>query len=1039
MVQRNHQSSPGVSTSRPTLARLCPGSAFLPGTLQAEEEQQSGPRRIPARGAAPPGSFFTRNVSGKRIRRVRLVRTGRPWTESKQCNNRPVRRRPPTLRVMFEPDADLDTTGSYSTADPNTLVLARTSSNHPLGISLRLASPPAESRICPSRLDNQVIAAHGDSVLIKVSRGGGSDEPKYFVYNAHGPSTARPDAHSASAMLVPSSVPCLGLNPGPWHGTRQGTDNGPARPRHDYGPIVAPASLSPAFSPACLAAPLLAWLPAPPLHSVTGRPLPPHSRSRVPSLSLSAVRWPLPPHSRRPPRCRSPQVVPSSVARRVVVPHRPPGIARRAARRVAARRDAAAESRQDGSVWDLMDLELKMKCVVLGTTALRGTARLALVPHSAMLCQAGTARLAMYTTRAQPPPAPHVHRRCLCSRHALGISDDLVVACLKIETLKNDDNTPKEHVLEMLMFRSGKWWKIRWARITGIENGELGYFWSSRDNPRRRQHVVLVLFASRNVCVTSVNNVVKFVNMFARCSNVNIQRIATMTWVLDGVMDCTELWALDAYKSLPRVRPEFPVVSMDEPHAHHNNSSSASVPLEVDDHPRAGMSVTFEARQPGSRETFTLEPAFPSRSRLGKLELAGQARACHAGSNARDSATITTDHNNSPLRSKRRIHCATPPPILRRRHRPNPPGTVDSDLTLHRSETTELRSGRRTQVATLEPELEGVIPDRIVRGMGSTVHLARLRPECMYSHALPLMPIKGEGKPMQKGEKGQQGLRSSPPSPILLVTPYYEQHETGAPHHCWTIKTPRLFTRHRGNEWISTAITCLARPPRTPSGPTPLPSALSPSISPLFTLSLPHLSTMVPKSSLETSPEHHAVESLLHNAIPHIKLEEGDPSFSFPLHCSSPPSTSKKLQAQAPSTALLQPAALTGAFPSPDLASIALGLEFIEQTGSKMAARIATGDLAGDALPRTGPSASSPKTGRSNLERRTVRSTRSDCPPHIRFSTYVLSEYRTVRLLGSDHPVRHKMETPEDTEFETVPDPPVFGYFLSADEGAGRG
>nr|CAB3465248.1 unnamed protein product [Digitaria exilis] len=119
--------------------------------------------------------------------------------------------------------------------------------------------------------------------------------------------------------------------------------------------------------------------------------------------------------------------------------------------------------------------------------------------------------------------------------------------------------------------------------------------------------------------------------------------------------------------------------------AHHNNSSSASVPLEVDDHPRAGMSVTFEARQPGSRETFTLEPAFPSRSRLGKLELAGQARACHAGSNARDSATITTNHNDSPLWSKRKIHCATPPPILRRRHRSNPPGTVDSDLTLHRS------------------------------------------------------------------------------------------------------------------------------------------------------------------------------------------------------------------------------------------------------------------------------------------------------------------------------------------------------------------
>nr|CAB3467569.1 unnamed protein product [Digitaria exilis] len=319
--------------------------------------------------------------------------------------------------VMFEPDVDLDTTGSYSTADPKTLVLARTSSNHPIGVSLRIASPPAESRVCvhfpqgsqPSRLDNQVIAAHGDSVLIKVSREGGSDKTKdYFVYNA-------------------------------------GT-------------------------------------------AATGSP-------RPPSLSL------LPPYS--------------------------------------------GYLRND---W---------------TGILR---------------------------RGE---------------------DDLVVACLKIETRKNDDNTPKEHVPEMLMFRSGKWWKIRWARIIGIENDELVYFWSSRVIPVGDNmlcwfclHRGLIFYivddkrlvykplpddpssahSGRNVCVTSAGNVVKFVNMFARCCcggggaseckhSKNCYAIKTwtlrmdsMTWVLDGMMDCTELWVLDAYKSLPRVRPEFPVVSMDEPH-----------------------------------------------------------------------------------------------------------------------------------------------------------------------------------------------------------------------------------------------------------------------------------------------------------------------------------------------------------------------------------------------------------------------------------------------------------------------------------------
>ncbi|KAF8667324.1 hypothetical protein HU200_052999 [Digitaria exilis] len=84
--------------------------------------------------------------------------------------------------------------------------------------------------------------------------------------------------------------------------------------------------------------------------------------------------------------------------------------------------------------------------------------------------------------------------------------------------------------------------------------------------------------------------------------------------------------------------------------------------LEGDVHPRAGVSATFKAQQPSSRRTFTLERAFPSRSRLSKLELAGQARACHTGNSARCSATITTDHNDPPLQSKRRrdsLHHAT--------------------------------------------------------------------------------------------------------------------------------------------------------------------------------------------------------------------------------------------------------------------------------------------------------------------------------------------------------------------------------------------
>ncbi|TVU03785.1 hypothetical protein EJB05_50662, partial [Eragrostis curvula] len=91
--------------------------------------------------------------------------------------------------VMLEPDADVETTGSYSTADPKTLVVARTSTGHPLGVSLRLAAPPAESHVCihfpqdakPDKLSNEVIAAHGDSVLIMVAR---EKQHDYFIYNA---------------------------------------------------------------------------------------------------------------------------------------------------------------------------------------------------------------------------------------------------------------------------------------------------------------------------------------------------------------------------------------------------------------------------------------------------------------------------------------------------------------------------------------------------------------------------------------------------------------------------------------------------------------------------------------------------------------------------------------------------------------------------------------------------------------------------------------------------------------------------------------
>ncbi|GJN28684.1 hypothetical protein PR202_gb16841 [Eleusine coracana subsp. coracana] len=98
---------------------------------------------------------------------------------------------------------------SYSTADPNTLVVARTSTGHPIGVSLRITSPPAQSRVCihfpsgsdPGKHDNEVIATHGDSVLIRVAPDQGFHTPRdYFVYNAGDAAADSPQPPSLSLL-----------------------------------------------------------------------------------------------------------------------------------------------------------------------------------------------------------------------------------------------------------------------------------------------------------------------------------------------------------------------------------------------------------------------------------------------------------------------------------------------------------------------------------------------------------------------------------------------------------------------------------------------------------------------------------------------------------------------------------------------------------------------------------------------------------------------------------------------------------------------
>lgn len=84
----------------------------------------------------------------------------------------------------------------YYNGDVRTLATAFTTAGHPLQVSLRLAEPPAASRVCiqlPRGVKDEwptVVAAHGDSLLIRirlVKDFGPHEErspPDFFVYNA---------------------------------------------------------------------------------------------------------------------------------------------------------------------------------------------------------------------------------------------------------------------------------------------------------------------------------------------------------------------------------------------------------------------------------------------------------------------------------------------------------------------------------------------------------------------------------------------------------------------------------------------------------------------------------------------------------------------------------------------------------------------------------------------------------------------------------------------------------------------------------------
>ncbi|CAN6170671.1 unnamed protein product [Urochloa humidicola] len=188
--------------------------------------------------------------------------------------------------------------------------------------------------------------------------------------------------------------------------------------------------------------------------------------------------------------------------------------------------------------------------------------------------------------------------------------DDFVVAEIRERSSLSKD-TPK--VAEVYLFRSGKWnryhfkisredWDLPslwWHTVVPVEYRLL--CWVNlcygvmlldvfKETPTVR-HVQLPMDPrdglNRNVCATGGGGTLKFVNIFSRCccgaaASCNCEHcghaytIHTWTmrirnngrvvdWVKDGMVDATELWALDAYKGFPCDPIDRPIVSIAEP------------------------------------------------------------------------------------------------------------------------------------------------------------------------------------------------------------------------------------------------------------------------------------------------------------------------------------------------------------------------------------------------------------------------------------------------------------------------------------------
>ncbi|TVU26641.1 hypothetical protein EJB05_29195, partial [Eragrostis curvula] len=260
-----------------------------------------------------------------------------------------------------------------------------------------------------------------------------------------------------------------------------------------------------------------------------------------------------------------------------------------------------------------------------------------------------------------------------------GEDDELLVAQLRME------RADKEAAPELLMFRSGEW-SIRrplfisngdgmepdlpqsWYTRTAVPVGDRLLCWSDQlhgvvfsdvfdENPTLR-YVPFPIDSpcGFKVCATTATaggDTLKLVTMYPRCCCGDVGaskcprslhaytiktwmlRMEDMAWVMDGMVDTTEIWALDAYKGFPRVGLDDPVVSLDDPntiafamcedhHVRHGGDSTVRL-LMVDTRTKTISSVFCYPRERQyfrfnlipSRVSSYLNPSYPSQGNGG--------------------------------------------------------------------------------------------------------------------------------------------------------------------------------------------------------------------------------------------------------------------------------------------------------------------------------------------------------------------------------------------------------------------------------------